>query len=131
MRRPETFPRTARLYVLVLRTSGGRREARTIAEHIKNRTCFAGPAIELHPRADLTGDNPKPIMFDFVQPRFAGWRVRGFGGQAGGDEAGRYAVHTLLIAYERRLRSRSAADSGAFQFPRCRFWQHVPALTRG
>ena len=45
-------------------------------------------------------------MFDFVQPRFAGWRVRGFGGQAGGDEAGTYAIHTLLIAYKRR----SAAD---------------------
>ncbi len=72
---------------------------------------IAGPAVELHPRADLTGDNPKPIMFDFVQPRFAGWRVRGFGGQAGGDEAGRYAIHTLLIAYKRRLRSRSTADS--------------------
>jgi len=41
-------------------------------------------------------------MFDFVQPRFAGWRVRGFGGQARGDEAGRYAIHTLLIAYKRR-----------------------------
>jgi hypothetical protein len=40
-------------------------------------------------------------MFDFVQPRFAGWRVRGFGGQAGGEEAGRYAIHMLLIAYKR------------------------------
>ena len=46
-------------------------------------------------------------MFDFVQPRFAGWRVRGFGGQAGGDEAGRYAIHTLLIAYKRMRRGQS------------------------
>jgi hypothetical protein len=62
---------------------------------------IAGSAVELDPTADLAGDNPKPIMFDFVQPRFAGWRVRGFGGQAGGDEAGRYAIHMLLIAYKR------------------------------
>jgi hypothetical protein len=46
---------------------------------------------QLQPQAGavLARDDAETIVLDFVQPRFAGWRVRRFGGKAWRDEAAR------------------------------------------
>jgi hypothetical protein len=50
---------------------------------------IARPAIQPHAGAVLARDHAEAIVLDFVQPRFAGWRVRRFDRKAWRDEAAR------------------------------------------
>ena len=50
----------------------------------------AGSAVQLHPCAVLSGDDPEAVVLDLVQPPLARGRLLGFGGKAGSDEAGRH-----------------------------------------
>jgi hypothetical protein len=49
----------------------------------------AGAAVEPDAVAILAGDDAEAIVFDLVNPRVPGWRLRGFGGQAWRNEAER------------------------------------------
>ena len=62
-------------------------------------------AVELDPLAIFAGDDPESIMLDFMQPRLAGRRRRGFHGKARRDEAGgqcRLMQHGPKIGQRRR-----------------------------
>src|SRR5262249_558818 len=52
----------------------------------------ARTAIEPHPRASLTGDYPKTVVLDLVQPSGAGRQLIGFGWEARRDEPGRQST---------------------------------------
>ena len=50
---------------------------------------IAGPAVEPHTLAVLTGDNAEAVVLDLVQPQLPGWRGRGIGGEAWRNETRR------------------------------------------
>ena len=50
---------------------------------------IAGTALEPHLRAALSGDDPKAIMLDLMQPLVAGAQFVGFAWEARRDEPGR------------------------------------------
>ena len=55
---------------------------------------IARPAIELHPFAVLSGDDPKPVVLDFMQPSLARRRLRTFDGDARRNEPSRQDTRT-------------------------------------
>jgi hypothetical protein len=55
---------------------------------------IARPAIELHPFAVLSGDDPKPVVLDFMQPSLARRRLRTFDGEARRNEPSRQDTRT-------------------------------------
>jgi hypothetical protein len=55
---------------------------------------IAGPAVEPHPPAFLTGDYPEAIVLDFVQPDRPERRLRGTGWEARRDEPHQQGTRT-------------------------------------
>jgi hypothetical protein len=54
---------------------------------------IARTAVELHPRAALTGNDAEAVMLDLAQPLAAGWQFIGFAGKTRRDEPGREGTH--------------------------------------
>jgi len=54
----------------------------------------AGPAVEPHPLAILTGNDAEAVMLDLMQPQAAGRQLIGFGWEARRDETGRKGTRT-------------------------------------
>jgi hypothetical protein len=57
---------------------------------------IAGTAVEAHARPVLSGNNPKTIVLDLVQPLAAGRQFCGFDGKAWRDEPGRKGTRIKL-----------------------------------
>src|SRR6202011_2152828 len=72
-----------------------------------------GPAVEPHPFAFLTSDDPEAVPFNFVQPNRTGRRIRGTGRKARRNEARRQCTRTQLrhARLDRKAWGRSRVDA--------------------